>query len=218
MVGFNACHGEMGKADAILGAPYRIDLPESAKFVRIYYSTSPNASGLQWLTPAQTTGKKHPFLFSQSQAINARSWVPLQDSPGVRITYGAKIRTPKGLFAIMSAENDALCSAERRIQLPTSRVDPTLPDGDCGWRHRVPAAHETHWGVCRARGGGQSRGRVFRHEPDARSGGSPVWPVSLGPLRRSGAAAEFSVRRHGESPSHISSPRQSWPATKAWWT
>ena len=104
---FAPCRAELGTADPILGSPLRIDLPENAKFVRIAYSTSPDASGLQWLTPAQTTGKKHPFLFSQSQAINARSWVPLQDSPGVRITYGAKIRTPKDLVAVMSAENDA---------------------------------------------------------------------------------------------------------------
>jgi len=127
MVRFSACHGEMGKAVPILGAPYRIDLPESAKFVRVYYSTSPSASGLQWLTPAQTSGKRHPFLFSQSEAINARSWVPLQDSPGVRITYGAKIRTPKDLLAVMSAENDAYAprNGEYNFQLRES-VPPYL--------------------------------------------------------------------------------------------
>jgi len=103
---FAPCHAEMGKQDPILGSPLRVDLPENARFVRVWYSTSPEASGLQWLTPAQTSSKKYPFLFSQSQAINARSWVPLQDSPGVRVTYGAKIRTPKDLFAVMSAEND----------------------------------------------------------------------------------------------------------------
>ncbi|MCZ8531307.1 M1 family metallopeptidase [Alteromonas sp. PRIM-21] len=97
---------EMGETDADLGTPLRITLPSEADSVTVAYSTSPDASGVQWLTPAQTAGKKHPFLFTQAQAVHARSFIPLQDSPQVRVTYDATIKTPEALLAVMSASND----------------------------------------------------------------------------------------------------------------
>ncbi len=104
--GFEAATYVLGDADPVLGAPLRIELPPAATRVRVTYRTSPDASALQWLGAEQTAGGQHPFLFTQSQAIHARSWIPLQDSPGVRVTYGARIRTPPGLRAVMSAAND----------------------------------------------------------------------------------------------------------------
>ncbi|MGE6419362.1 M1 family metallopeptidase [Alteromonas macleodii] len=97
---------EMGEVDPDLGTPLTITLPSSANTVTVAYSTSPEASGVQWLTPAQTAGKKHPFLFTQAQAVHARSFIPLQDSPQVRVTYDATIKTPEALLAVMSASND----------------------------------------------------------------------------------------------------------------
>lgn len=100
---------KLGEAKQFLGRPLQIEMPAALgdgagdRIVRVEYQTQPQASGLQWLTPVQTAGKKHPYLFSQSQAIHARSWIPLQDSPQVRITYRATIRTPEGLKAVMSA-------------------------------------------------------------------------------------------------------------------
>lgn len=96
----------IGKSDPLLGAPVTIQLPEKVKFVRLDYNTAPTASGLQWMSREQTATKRQPFLYTQSQAIHARSWIPLQDSPGVRVTYTARIRTPKELRAVMSASND----------------------------------------------------------------------------------------------------------------
>ena len=96
----------LDKADPELGAALRIQVPEGINQVTVSYQTSPQASGVQWLTPAQTAGKQHPFLFTQAQAVHARSFIPLQDSPQVRVTYTAKIKTPEELLAVMSASND----------------------------------------------------------------------------------------------------------------
>lgn len=93
--------------DKLLGSKLTIQAPTHPTKIRIAYATSPDASGLQWLTPEQTADKKLPFMFSQSESIHARSWVPLQDSPAVRITYDAHITAPKGVRVVMSAINDA---------------------------------------------------------------------------------------------------------------
>lgn len=96
----------LDKRDPILGSALRIALDAQAPRVRVRYHTAPTASGLQWMSPAQTAGKKQPFMFSQSESVHARSWVPLQDTPSVRFTYTAHIRVPKPLRALMSADND----------------------------------------------------------------------------------------------------------------
>ncbi len=96
----------IGEAKPYLGSPLVIAIKPGTKKVAIKYSTSPDAAALQWLEPGQTAGGKHPFLFTQSQAVLARTWIPLQDSPGIKFTYDAKIKVPEGMMALMSAEND----------------------------------------------------------------------------------------------------------------
>jgi len=93
----------MDAVDKVLGEALRIPLTDNTDKVLISYRTSPIAEGLQWLSPAQTAGKKKPYLFSQAQAINARTMAPLQDTPAVRMTYSATLRVPDGLRPLMSA-------------------------------------------------------------------------------------------------------------------
>jgi leukotriene-A4 hydrolase len=96
----------LGKFDEEKGQPLQVKLPAQQTKVRIHYRTAPTATALQWLQPVQTMSGKYPFMFSQSQAINARSWVPIQDTPAVRFTYTARIEAPEGLRVVMSADND----------------------------------------------------------------------------------------------------------------
>lgn len=101
---------EYGPEVKFLGRPLKVEITENSKEVSISYATHPNAAALQWLLPRQTANKTAPFLFTQSQAILARSWIPVQDGPGIRFTYDAEVQVPKGLIALMSAENPQLKS------------------------------------------------------------------------------------------------------------
>ena len=96
----------LAPADKVLGSRLTIETPQRPAKVRVTYKTSPQASGLQWLEPSMTAGKKQPFMFSQSQQIHARSWVPLQDTPRVRFTYTAHVTAPQDAMVLMSADND----------------------------------------------------------------------------------------------------------------
>ncbi|MGI4886521.1 MAG: leukotriene A4 hydrolase C-terminal domain-containing protein [Janthinobacterium lividum] len=94
----------LGADDPVLGQALRIALPPGTAAVTVRYRTGPGAAALQWLAPEQTAGTE-PFLFTQSQAILARTWLPCQDSPGIRFSYEATVRVPPHLLALMSAEN-----------------------------------------------------------------------------------------------------------------
>ena len=96
---------ELGKDVEFHGKPLRITIEPNTTKVNIYYSTTKDAVALQWLTAEQTADKKKPFLFSQGESVWSRTWIPCQDSPGIRFTYNAKVTVPKDLLAVMSAVN-----------------------------------------------------------------------------------------------------------------
>jgi leukotriene-A4 hydrolase len=125
----------LGEPHPVLGAALRIQLKAGVDAVTVHYATSPGASGLQWLEPAQTAGKRHPYLYTQSQAIHARSWIPLQDTPGVRVTFDAVIGAPEGLRAVMGAEMNG---ARFRMPHPVPSYLIAMAVGDLAFRELGP--------------------------------------------------------------------------------
>jgi leukotriene-A4 hydrolase len=95
----------LGQAVEHLGSALSIPITPASSKVVIKYKTGKNATALQWLSPQQTHDKKQPFLYTQSESIYARSWIPAPDGPGIRFTYSARVQVPKGLLALMSASN-----------------------------------------------------------------------------------------------------------------
>src|SRR5580700_11048759 len=86
-----------------LGSRLEIPITRQATKVTIFYETSPNSRGLQWLSKEQTSSKQMPFVYTQLETNRARSVFPCQDSPQVRFTYDAAIVVPTGMMAVMSA-------------------------------------------------------------------------------------------------------------------
>jgi leukotriene-A4 hydrolase len=136
----------VGDDNATLGRPLTVQLPAGVSEIAVTYRTSPSAAALQWLTPEQTAGKQHPYLYSQGQAILTRTWIPTQDSPGIRQTYSARIVVPKPLRAVMSAEQltpDGVDVPEgRRFEFRLTQPVPpyliALGVGDIGLRTEGP--------------------------------------------------------------------------------
>jgi leukotriene-A4 hydrolase len=93
----------IGPKNAVLGSPLTISLRPDTKRIAISYKSAPDAGALLWLTPQQTAGKKSPYLFSQGESIENRSWIPTQDSPGIRQSWEATVHVPAGMTAVMSA-------------------------------------------------------------------------------------------------------------------
>ena len=114
---------ELGDS-TFLGRALTVHIPTGTERVSIAYHTGKRSSALQWLSPQQTADRLHPFLFTQGQAILTRTWIPVQDSPGIRFTYNASVRVPKELMAVMSAANPTERTADGAY---TFRMEHPIP-------------------------------------------------------------------------------------------
>ena len=198
----------LGDGNTILGQPLDVTLPAGVEEIVVSYDTMPEADALQWLSPAQTAGKKHPYLFSQGQAILTRTWIPTQDSPGIRQTYSARIVVPRGSQG--GHERGAADAGWRRHAQRAGRFEFRLTQpippylfalavGDLA----VPIARPAHRRLRRTGGRRVRRRRIPGRGEDGCGRGIAARAVPLGTLRRPRAAAVVPVRGHGESAADV---------------
>jgi leukotriene-A4 hydrolase len=135
----------MGKSDPILGSALVIELPASKKpteLIKIDYETTEDASGLEWLDKTKIVVLKKPFLYTRSQGIGARSWIPLQDTPLVRLTYAVRLHAPPELKAVMSGESDVTIKGRGEYLFAMSKPTPAwsiaLAVGDFKFKETGP--------------------------------------------------------------------------------
>ncbi len=95
----------IGERDELLGQALKVKIEPDTRYINIYYQTTNKTEAIDWLEPELTAGGKHPYMYTQGQAILTRSWIPVQDSPMTRFTYSADVKVPGDLLAVMSASN-----------------------------------------------------------------------------------------------------------------
>ncbi|ABL99285.1 peptidase, M1 family [Shewanella amazonensis SB2B] len=133
----------LGQASEILGQALEIMLPNGITSVLVHYHTTEDAEGLQWLDGPQTQSGK-PYLFSQSQPVNARSWIPLQDTPKARVTFDARVRANQPCRVVMSALNQADMPADGVFEFVMDKPMPThLLAIAAGQIDRVPVSERS---------------------------------------------------------------------------
>lgn len=113
------------------GCPLHVSVPDGAPQgeivkLEIALNTTKDCTGLQWMTPAQTGNKKHPYVYSQCQAILARSVFPCQDTPDVKSTFTFNITSPLPVVASgvpvpseHEGQGDKLFRFEQKVPIPS---------------------------------------------------------------------------------------------------
>ena len=196
---------QLGKEVDKLGAPFTITLEPGDRQVRIDYRTTPRSEALQWLEPEQTRDRRKPFLFTQGQSILTRTWIPLQDSPGVRVTYEATVRAPTGITAVMSAEQlgqQAEGAWHFRMSQPIPPYLIALAAGDLAFSAISPRS-----GVWAEPSLVKSaRDELADTEAMIQAAEKLFGPVPLGALRHHRLAPVVPLRRHGEPAPHVRHP------------
>jgi leukotriene-A4 hydrolase len=96
------------------GQALTIDITPATRLVRINYASksNPKSNALNWLAPLATDGDVAPFLYTLGEPDRTRNWIPIQDTPAVRMTYDATVHVPHGLLAVMSAKNPTATSSD----------------------------------------------------------------------------------------------------------
>lgn len=136
----------LAEKNEVLGSKLTVTIPEALRSegsvlkVLIFYTASPTASAIQWLSPDATKGKKHPYVFTQSQAIHARSLLPCMDAPGVKTSYTAIVTAPEWCTVLMSALQDTAENAVP-VQSPIEKPKPSSPaHSTFYWNQPVPTS------------------------------------------------------------------------------
>lgn len=129
---------QLGDSLPLIGRPLSVAIKPNTTRIVVRYATTADARGVQWLSPPQTLGKQHPYVYTQSQSYHARSWVPCQDTPANRFTYSARVKVPTGLLAVMSASNPEAKNADGVYQFEMKQPIPSyllaLAVGDIEFR------------------------------------------------------------------------------------
>jgi len=124
------------KTHSKLGEALQLDFSKSlsagdAVVVKVLYETTKESGGLQWLTPEQTSGKKHPFVFTQFQAIQARSGMPCMDTPSCKTPFSARLTVAEPLVALTSGQPVLNEDGSKKIEKSNGKVtyyyNQTLP-------------------------------------------------------------------------------------------
>ncbi|WP_186280010.1 M1 family metallopeptidase [Fluviicola chungangensis] len=114
----------IGTMQEFIGQPLSIKIDKNTEYINIYYKTTENAGALDWMEPELTEGKKHPYLYTQGQAILTRTWIPVQGTPANRITYSADVTVPVELLALMSASNPQVKNPEGKYHFEMKQPIP----------------------------------------------------------------------------------------------